>query len=221
MRGWVAALVLAGLSVPGEAGERAVTWTFDRIDRVGGLRTTVLGHPRVERTPLGKATVFDGVGDALYLGVHPLAGARAFTIEALIRPDGGAFEQRWMHLASDDPADQTRIMFEIRVVPQGWYLDSFIKGAGYAQVLIDPARTHPLGQWHHVAQTFDGVTYRAWVDGVLEGEAKVAGFTPQAPGKTAIGVRYNRVNFFHGALRMARFTPRALGPADFSLVRRR
>ncbi|MFD2783688.1 hypothetical protein ACFS32_24585 [Novosphingobium pokkalii] len=46
--------------------------------------------------------MFDGVQDALILPRHPLAGAAQFTAEALFRPDGGAFEQRWLHLASDD-----------------------------------------------------------------------------------------------------------------------
>ncbi|MEE4452151.1 LamG domain-containing protein [Novosphingobium resinovorum] len=216
--------LLAALALlPGMAQARQIVWTFDNLDRIGTLRPQVLGHPRVEQTPVGKATVFDGVDDAVYLGRHPLAGARAFTIEALLRPDGGAFEQRWMHLASDDqpgqPAGQTRMLFEIRVVGDAWYLDSFIKGPGYSQVLIDPARLHPIGRWYHVAQTFDGTTYRSYVDGVLEGEAKVTGFTPQGAGNTSIGVRYNRVNFFHGAVRMARFTDRALTPARFRLPR--
>ncbi|TCM20425.1 concanavalin A-like lectin/glucanase superfamily protein [Novosphingobium sp. PhB165] len=214
----LALLVLAVLAAPAQAKEGQVVWTFDRLDRIGNLHPQVLGNPHVEDGPVGKAVVFDGVDDALYLARHPLAGARQFTLEAVFRPDGGAFEQRWLHLASDDPANQTRIMFEIRVVGNSWYLDSFIKGKGYSQVLIDPAKLHPIGRWYHVAQTFDGTTYRSYVDGVLEGEARVDGFTPQGPGNTSIGVRYNRVNFFHGAIRTARFTDRALAPSHFGLL---
>lgn len=210
MRQWgLALLVLAAL--PASVQARQQVWTFDRLDRIGGLATQVIGEPRVEQG----ATVFDGQDDAIYLPRHPLAGARAFTVEAVFRPDGGAFEQRWLHLASDDPVNQTRTLFEIRVVGDSWYLDSFIKGKGYAQVLIDPAKRHPIGRWYHVAQTFDGTTYRSYVDGVLEGETRVAGFIPQGPGNTSIGVRYNRVNFFHGAVRLARFTDRALPPERF------
>jgi hypothetical protein len=206
---WLALLALAALPAPSQAKQQV--WKFDRLDRIGGLATQVIGEPRVE----GGATVFDGRDDAVYLPRHPLAGARAFTVEAVFRPDGGAFEQRWLHLASDDPVNQTRMLFEIRVVGNSWYLDSFIKGKGYAQVLIDPAKLHPVGHWYHVAQTFDGTTYRSYVDGVLEGEANVTGFTPQGAGNTSVGVRYNRVNFFHGAVRVARFTDRALSPDRF------
>ncbi|HUD28216.1 MAG TPA: LamG domain-containing protein [Novosphingobium sp.] len=211
--------------VPGahHAEARPVDWRFDNLDRIGGLKPRVVGNPRVVKTPQGKAVEFDGVDDAVYLDRHPLAGAGQFTIEAQFRPDGGAFEQRWMHLASDDNGDaaanQTRMLFEIRVVGNAWYLDAFVKGKGYSQVLIDPAKLHPVGRWYHVAQTFDGTTYRSYVDGVLEGEAKVD-FRPQGTGRTSVGVRYNGVNFFHGAVRGARFTAKALAPSQFRLLRK-
>ena len=65
------------------------TWTFDRLDNIGGHRTTVLGQPRVINSPVGKAVEFDGKNDALFIDNHPLAGADAFTWEAIFRPDGG------------------------------------------------------------------------------------------------------------------------------------
>lgn len=212
-----AALLMAFAMLPGQALAKdwQETWTFDNFDRIGKLRPKVLGEPRVEMTPVGKAMVFDGVDDALYLGSHPLAGAAQFTAEAIFRPDGGASEQRWLHLASDDPTGMTRMLFEIRVVGDFWYLDSFVKGHGYSQVLIDPAKLHPVDRWYHVAQTFDGTTYRSYVDGVLECEARLEGFVPQMVGNTSVGVRYNRVNYFHGAVRQARFTDRALSPSRF------
>lgn len=201
----------------------AVTWRFDNLDRIGGLKPRIVGMPKVVKTPIGKAVEFDGVDDAVYLDRHPLAGAAHFTIEALFRPDGGAFEQRWMHLASDDTADaaanQTRMLFEIRVVGDAWYLDAFVKGKGYSQVLIDATKLHPVGHWFHVAQTFDGTTYRSYVDGVLESQARVD-FSPQKPGRTSVGVRYNGVNFFHGAVHSARFSSQALDPTQFSLLRK-
>ena len=52
-------------------------WTFDRLDNIGGHKTTVLGEPRVIDSPIGKAVEFDGVDDALFIDNHPLAGATA------------------------------------------------------------------------------------------------------------------------------------------------
>jgi hypothetical protein len=104
------------------AGQQAdtVVWTFDRLENVGGHKTTVLGHPRVIDSPVGKAVEFDGVDDALFIDDHPLAAAATFTWEAIFRPDGGARAQRWFHLSEQDPvtgADtDNRMLFEIRVV---------------------------------------------------------------------------------------------------------
>ena len=204
-------------SLPAAAPADQIVWTFDRLSDIGGETTQVEGAPRIIASPFGPAVQFDGVDDALFIERHPLAGASTFTFEAVFRPDGGAFEQRWFHLQSDEApgGPGTRIMFEIRVVQGGWYLDAFVKGEGYNKPLIDETKLHPIGQWAHVAQTFDGTTYRSFVNGVVQSEAEIA-FKPQGPGRSSVGTRINRVNHFNGAVREARFTPRALTPDQFT-----
>ena len=79
------------------------TWTFDKLESIGGRPTTIVGHPRVIDTPQGKAVQFNGVDDALFIDVHPLAGAETFTWEVVFRPDtGGSPAQRFA--PSDSPA---------------------------------------------------------------------------------------------------------------------
>ena len=217
-----AGLVLPGCATarPGGSDDQTV-WTFDRLSDIGGVATTAEGAPTLVDSPWGQAVKFDGVDDGLFLDTHPLAGAATWTIEALFRPDGGAFEQRFMHLAeteypkANEPAVGTRFLFEIRVVENEWYLDAFTKGPTYNHTLIFPEKRFPLGRWYHVAQTYDGVTYRSFVDGVLQGEAPLA-FTPQGPGRSSVGVRMNKVSWFNGAIREARFTPRGLTPDQFT-----
>src|SRR5207244_1517717 len=85
------------------AASRQITWTFDRLDTIGGMKTTVEGYPRLIDGPVGKAIEFNGVGDSLLVDHHPLAGAETFTFEAIFRPDGGANQQQWFHLAEIDP----------------------------------------------------------------------------------------------------------------------
>jgi len=224
---YIAALLLcwhaAGAS--SQSSPAQITWTFDRLDTIGGVAPTVEGHPHVIDTPLGKAIEFNGVDEALWIARHPLARARTFTFEAIFRPDGGATEQRWFHLAERDPGTgvlasgspdaNARMMFELRVVNgDKWYLDAFVHGPGYNQALMFPEKQYPLGRWYHVAQTFDGKTFRSYVNGTLQGEADVA-FTPQGDGATSVGTRINRLNYFHGAVRRARFTAWALSPDQF------
>lgn len=216
---WLAALpAFAAFPVAravAQTSPSVVHWRFDRLDQVGGVPVRIEGAPALVDAPGGKAVYFDGVHDALFIDQHPLAGAATFTFEAVFRPDGGAFEQRWFHLAADDAGPTGgRFLFEIRVQGDEWYLDAFTTGPGYKQTLIFPERRHAVGRWYHVAQSFDGRVYRAYVNGQLQGEAALD-FHPQGPGKASVGVRMNRVNYFKGAIREARFTHAALEPAQF------
>ena len=201
-----------------------VTWNFDNLTSIGGEVTHVEGHPQLIDSPFGKAVLFDGVADALFIDRHPLAGAKTFAFEAFFRPDGGAFEQRWFYLDESDPPLPAgekpldpHFTFEIRALPDTWYLDAFTDGPGYKQTLVFPDKTFRLGQWHHVAQTYDGRTYRSFVNGALQGEADIA-YVPQGPGRSCVGTRINRVNYFKGAVARARFTPWHLSPEQFLKV---
>ena len=213
-----------GAGISTQSPPTQITWTFDRLDMIGGVATRVEGHPNVVDTPIGKAIEFNGIDDAVWIEQHPLAGAGTFTVEAIFRPDGGATEQRWLHLAERDPKTgglagapdgNSRVLFELRVVNgDQWYLDAFVHGPGYNQALMFPEKRYPIGRWYHVAQTFDGKTFRSYVNGESQGEADIA-FTPQGGGATSVGTRINRVNYFHGAVRRARFTAKALAPDQF------
>ena len=200
----------------------AEIWTFDRLTDIGGHPTTMLGEPKVIDSPAGRAVEFDGIDDALFVDDHPLAGAAAFTWEAVFRPDGGAREQRWFHLA-ENPATgadtENRMLFEIRVVEGTWYLDSYTQSGAANKALMNREARHPLGAWYHVASVYDGREFRNYVDGVKEGSAEIQ-FAPHGPGRASIGVRINKVFYFKGAVRLARFTRRALLPGEFLSVQR-
>jgi putative heme-binding domain-containing protein len=215
---------LASLGAKASTGARradppdTVVWTFDRLDPIGGHKTTILGQPRVIDSPIGKAVEFDGVDDALFIDNHPLSGARTFTWEAIFRPDGGAVEQRWFHLSEQDPktgADtDTRMLYEIRVAGDQWYLDSFVQSGTESKTLMNRGFRHPLGAWYHVATVYDGRELRNYVDGVPEGAGAV-NLAPQGPGHASVGVRINKVYYFKGAVHLARFTRRALAVSEF------
>ena len=197
------------------AAADAELWTFDRLDRIGGHPTTVLGHPRLVHTPVGSAVEFNGVDAALVIDVHPLAGATTFTWEAIFRPDGGEPAQRWLHLQQD--GSDNRMLFELRIVDGRWYFDSFVHSGDADKALINPERLHPLGAWYHVAAVYDGREFRNYVNGVQEGAAEIH-FDPQGAGRSSVGVRMNLVNYFKGAIHLARFTRRALQPTEFLKV---
>jgi len=207
-----AALAFAVCSLLVQGAEDHV-WRFDQLKTIGGHSVKVEGAPRV----VDGAVVFDGVHDALFFDVHPLTGASQWTWEVIFRPDpGGPPEQRFFHLQEDGAA--TRMLFETRLAGNEWWLDSYAHVGEQGKALIDPAKRHPLGKWYAVQAVYDGRVFRNYVDGVLQGEGEIA-LKPQGPGKTSVGTRINRVDYFKGAIREARFTRKVLQPSEFLKTR--
>lgn len=209
-------LLFAVFGLTAFAADDGVTWRFDRLDRIGGHKTTILGEPKVIDTPQGKAIQFDGVDDAIFLDVHPLAGAETFTWEVIFRPDSdGPAAQRFFHMQQNDT--QFRLLFETRIIDKQWCLDSFANTTAGSKALMDTKKLHPADRWYHVAAVYDGVNYRNYVNGVLQNEAQVK-LSAQGAGRTSIGVRINKVDYFKGAIRLSRMTKRALRPDEFLRV---
>jgi len=226
--GIAVAVLLAVSNISTEAQEQSV-WKFDNLSHIGGFAPKVEGNPGLVSSPVGKAVQFNGKDTALFFAGRPLVGAKTFTIEAIFRPEGGEFQQRWMHIAETDPKTgldanpggtsdpNARFMFEVRVEKDQWYLDAFVNSKAGSKALAFPDKLHPINRWYAVEQTYDGKTYRSYVDGVLQGQGDVA-FQPHGPGHMMVGTRMNRVNYFKGSVALARFTRRALKPEEFLKV---
>jgi hypothetical protein len=195
------------------------TWQFDRLDSIGGHATQIVGNPQLIDTPAGKAVLFNGVSDGIFVDDHPLAGAAAYTWEVIFRPDAdGPEAQRFFHLQEQDPATsadtKNRMLFEIRIVDGQWCLDSFASSGDSTRTLLNCKLLHPLGRWYRVTAVYDGKTLRNYVDDEVEGEGPLD-LKPQLAGHSSIGVRINKLYWFKGAVLLARMTPRALKPEEF------
>jgi hypothetical protein len=195
------------------ASPTAETWNIDNPGRIGGHVTQILGHPHVIPAPGRHAVEFNGIDDAIFLDENPLTGADTWTWEVIFHPAlGGAPEQRFFHFQEN--GTDNRMLFEIRVIGDQWCLDSFAKGGAGSATLLDRTKLHALDAWYHVAAVYDGRELRNYVDGVLQGDAEVH-LEPQKAGRASIGVRFNKVNYFKGAILAARMTPHALDPEAF------
>ena len=206
--------ICAVFDLSAQSPKRSVTWKLDSLKKIGGNKVEVFGDPKVIKTNKGKALLFDGVDDGIFVAKDPVAGAEAFTIEAIFRPDsGGGKEQRWLHI--DDMENvESRALLEIRLNDNEWFLDTFIKSGDARSPLYAKNFKHPTGQWFHIALVFDGMEMRHYVDGKLELSGKV-NIRPFGQGVTSIGVRQNKVFWFKGAVLKTRFTNRALSPKQF------
>jgi hypothetical protein len=215
----VFALVLS-VAASAQKPAKQVTWRFDDTASLGGHATKVLGHPQVIVTPMGKAISFNGVDDALFVDVHPLAGTETWTWEMIFRPDAdGKAEQRVFHLQSIDPATgkdvpEERMLFEIRIVKGEWCLDSFATSGGQRLPLLNCEKKYPFGKWYRVTTVYDGKMLRNYVGDELQGEGEVH-LMPHRPGHSSVGVRINLVDYYKGAIYSTRFTRSALRAGDF------
>lgn len=196
---------LFGLAQTRDAPKRSVTWKMDNLKKIGGHAVELLGSPQVVKTERGKAVVFDGVRDGIFIRNNPLTGTDKFTIEAIFRPDaGGEKEQRWLHI-EDTENVESRAMLETRLNGSEWFLDTFLKSGENRMPLFAENFKHPVGRWFHIALVCDGSEMRHYVDGKLELSGKV-NFKTFGKGITSIGVRQNKVYWFKGAVLKARFS---------------
>ena len=220
----ILALLLACCAIacaPKASDEGSTVWTADDHPAVREL----LGGPQTVQTPLGAAVSFDGVDDGVFLDTVPVAGLEAFTLEVIFRQCGdAAFEQRFLHIGTMDK----RILFETRVTPERtWYFDAFVNlgtpeatpenpaPARRSAVLIDETLTHPADRWYALAMTASPEGLVSYVDGVEQCRSKLPWEPLISEGFTSLGVRQNRVCWFHGDIFKVRVTPRVLTPAEF------
>ncbi len=206
-------LAFLGCGQKQESG--SMVWQLDNLDSIDGHSPSVLGEPVVVESPLGKAIQFDGEDDALVFDLNPLAGASAFTLEVVFRPDaGGEPEQRFIHM---EEVDDHRVLVETRLTPDGhWFLDTFLKSGDSDCTLYAKQFLHPVGEWFHAVLVYESGRMRHYVNGAKELEGTV-NFQPMAGGRTSVGSRLNRVYWFKGAVKEISVTPQALSPAEFVL----
>lgn len=172
--------------------------------------------------------VFDGSGGVV-MGPAPALGLEVFTLEAWVRRDGrGAAAGTGVGGLKLVP-----IIAKGRGESDGSDLDCNYAFGFYGDVLgadfedMAGGKNHPvygktpipLGSWHHVAASYDGATWRLYVDGALDVEREV-GAAPRHDSiqHFGLGAAYNSKGVAAGGLRGAldevRVYARALDAAE-------
>lgn len=172
----------------------------------------IVGNPEIIDCQYGKAVLFNGIDDGIFIDKMPLKELSEFTIEILVRFDSdGGSEQRYFHCGE---VQGDRVLMEMRSNPTSWYLDGFIQSGDINGALISPQMVHPLDQWYHIAFEVQNGKQTTFINGEKEIE-KTIEFKPILKGKTSIGVRQNKISWFKGAIYKIRITDKVLRPSEF------
>lgn len=112
----------------------------------------------------------------------------AFPNQDALQLNGAVTVEFWTNI---DRIEGIPVLFDFgHFLGRGYWLQLFGNGIRWCisyQRILDTAPL-PLGQWHHLAATYDGLTSRVYVDGVQVGQREVgpADLTPW-PGELRVG----------------------------------
>ncbi len=142
----------------------------------------------------GAALDFDGANDYVTFGPAPGLGVTAFTLETWFRRDGagvatatsgGSGGVTAIPLVtkgrSEDDGTTTDMNFFLGIRSSDNVLAADFEdndtGANHAVAGVTPITS---GVWHHAAATYNGSTWRLYLDGVLDATLNIGGFTPRS-----------------------------------------
>lgn len=170
------------------------------------------------------ALAFDGMNDHVSMGVAPELGLAELTVEAWVRRDGagvatgtGVGGLSLVPIAGKGRGEGDGSNIDCNYA-FGFFGD--VLGADFEDMATGanhPVVGHtavPLGEWHHVAATYDGTTWRLYLDGELDGQA-TASARPRADSiqHFGIGTAFDSMGtpagHLHGALDEVRVWDRA------------
>ncbi len=162
----------------------------------------------------GQAALFDGADDGhqyVDLGTfNPSAATDKLTIALWAKWDGASGS--WQGLIGKRQAgnwDREIMMWYFELERDAWDIGFHREGSGIAT-----GQTLEVGQWTHVAVTFDGTTAKVYVDGAVVGEGGFSfGNDTEAPMQIGAAAD-NSGNPFNGALDEVRIYDIALSEAE-------
>jgi hypothetical protein len=197
----------------------------------GGGDDATPACPNGMTDPNASALVFDGIDDYVTMGAAPSLGLDQLTIEAWVRRDGrgktfstGAGGLALVPIAGKGrgEGDGSNIDCNYTFGFAGDVLGAdFEDAATGGNHPVTGKTAIPLGQWHHVAATYDGTTWRLYLDGRLDGEAK-ANATPRKDSAQHFGIgaaldtKGAPAGFLHGAVDEVRVWKRARNATEIA-----
>ncbi|MHC4354808.1 MAG: LamG domain-containing protein [Planctomycetota bacterium] len=215
---FVLVLGLALTSVVEAATDLVGHWKFDEgsgniaKDSSGnGHDGTFNGNPQWVEGQLGGALDFDG-DDSVEIPHHPsLSITDEITVTAWAKIRAGAGGE--LAIISKGGWAANDLPFELTQVPGGPTCWQFYDDGG--RDMCNPP-TLPEEEWHHIAGTYDGQSFKIYYDGVLEEEVAYVGTMPENTASVTIGQRSRGGTFYDGTIDEVAIYNRALSEDEIA-----
>ena len=157
---------------------------------------------------------FDGINDNISFPVQPALNiSAAITIETWIKPTKSSGVQDIISKARSG-ADNGYLLRTL----SGWSTIDFwlyMNGFGWRRLSV-PFGSSKLGQWHHIAATYDGKVMRVFINGVQAGQLNFSGSIITNNNPLTIGSQTGYTTYFGGVLDETRIWNRALSQCEIA-----
>jgi hypothetical protein len=196
-------------------------WTLDegqgktaRDASGNGLDGTLNGNPKWVAGQLGGALDFDGSDDFVDIPHDPrLSLTDAITIAAWTNMRATASGE--MAIVSKGGWGANDLPYELTETPGDVIFWQFYNDSG--RDTCSPT-SPPVGEWHHIAATYDGKIFKCYVDGKLGEEWAYAGKMPKNTASVTIGRRSRGGTMFNGMIDDVAIYDRALSLDEVQLI---
>jgi hypothetical protein len=168
-----------------------------------GVPGAVFGSP---------AAAFDGTRQYVEVAYAPGLNAARFSVEAWVKPSGGA--GRWRTVVASRDATGSLAGYVLYAGNDDRW--QFFLGRGAASWLVLAGGSVKPGVWTHLVATYDGAVARLYADGAAIAETPFTSFVPNAARPLRIGAGQTESRaayFFPGAIDEVAVYPTALSLA--------
>ncbi|MFB6319735.1 LamG-like jellyroll fold domain-containing protein [Saccharicrinis sp. FJH54] len=210
----------------GQMLEESETYVFDNLISLNGYGLQVFGDPEIVDTEIGKGAEFDGEDDGIYVLHNPIGNSQQFTIETIVKPYDVYPENadpRYFHIEDANNSNR-RITMELRLNENHeWYFDGFLRADNNSIGLMEPALTHPLDGWQHMAIIYSNGHFETYVNykKELEDDWEHVLLPFSDATKMSVGMRMNKVNYFNGIIQRIRITHAILDTGEFMKINKK
>ncbi len=189
-------------------------------DVVAGISGTCAGTscPTVTTGKRGNAFLFDGDNDCIEVPDMGQFGQAQLTIALWMRQDA---VDACSPIAKPVDLSDTANTWQLETTTTGQISFTSSHGQNTNARVTTPASTITVGQWHHVAATYNGTTKRVYVDGVQVASGNTGGSLTYSNDSVWIGCDDNNGSpgmRFNGALDEVQLFSRALSLLEIQIL---